>query len=424
MEIIIIGAGIAGLTAAYELGKAGKKVIILEARGRTGGRIHTSRPKGFTQDVEAGAEFIHGNLPFTLQLLKDSGGGAKPIGGSMWKKAKGRLEEQEEFVNDAGSLAEKIKELEQDMPVSEFLQRYFGTPEYEQLREDLRRFVEGYDAADVSRASTLALAGEFMEDEAQYRPKDGYGALIRYLERTCLAQGSEILLNASVGQVIWTPGQVAVELKDGRMFRASQMLITVPLGVLQATDGPDAPISFSPAIDNKIKAAQFLGFGKVIKFVLEFREAFWKNKVKDADLSGFGFIFSDAAVPTWWTQAPQDTCLLTGWLAGPDADKHSGIDSKTLLELALQSLSYIFDQPAVVLQQNLSAWHIADWGADPYALGAYAYATVNGGWAKSELATPEENTLFFAGEGVYYGPENGTVEAAIASAIQAVKLLL
>ncbi|HZG01862.1 MAG TPA: FAD-dependent oxidoreductase, partial [Chitinophagales bacterium] len=72
-DVIVIGAGASGLVAARELTKHGKKVCILEARDRVGGRIHTARINGFTKPIELGAEFIHGELPLTMSLLKEAG---------------------------------------------------------------------------------------------------------------------------------------------------------------------------------------------------------------------------------------------------------------------------------------------------------------------------------------------------------------
>ncbi|MDQ2752949.1 MAG: FAD-dependent oxidoreductase, partial [Bacteroidota bacterium] len=72
-DILIIGAGAAGLMAAKELSQKGKGVTVLEAKPQAGGRISTLHNNGFLQPVEAGAEFIHGNLPVTLQLLKEAG---------------------------------------------------------------------------------------------------------------------------------------------------------------------------------------------------------------------------------------------------------------------------------------------------------------------------------------------------------------
>ncbi|HEX8060924.1 MAG TPA: FAD-dependent oxidoreductase, partial [Cyclobacteriaceae bacterium] len=89
-SIIIIGAGAAGLTAARSLGKTGKQVTVLEARNRVGGRIFTSTDGGFSQPVENGAEFIHGDLPLTQQLAKEAGVKFRDGDGRQWNVESGK----------------------------------------------------------------------------------------------------------------------------------------------------------------------------------------------------------------------------------------------------------------------------------------------------------------------------------------------
>ena len=110
-DVIIIGAGAAGLMAAYTLVKAGKTVTILEARNRLGGRIHTISNPNFSTYVELGAEFIHGDLPVTLHLLQEAGIGLNDVLFEMWQYSKGKLNKSQEFVEGWDTLLEKINQL-------------------------------------------------------------------------------------------------------------------------------------------------------------------------------------------------------------------------------------------------------------------------------------------------------------------------
>src|SRR5205814_6127959 len=83
-HIIVIGAGAAGLMAARELARAGKRVTILEARDRCGGRIHPLPASAFGYPADGGAEFVHGEAPVTRGLLSEAGLSMRTIEGTQW----------------------------------------------------------------------------------------------------------------------------------------------------------------------------------------------------------------------------------------------------------------------------------------------------------------------------------------------------
>src|SRR4051812_28540106 len=99
-KIIIVGAGIAGLTAAFHLSNDGQSATIIEARNRMGGRIHTLHDEIFLMPVEAGAEFIHGDLKETTHLLKEAGIEYYEMEGRMFRIKAGKLHKQESFTED------------------------------------------------------------------------------------------------------------------------------------------------------------------------------------------------------------------------------------------------------------------------------------------------------------------------------------
>src|ERR1700761_9540378 len=107
-DVLIIGAGAAGLMAAYTLSKAGKKVTVLEARNRIGGRIHTLHNESFFRHAELGAEFVHGNLPVTMQLLKEAGIGYTSTGGEFWQYEKGEFSKDRHFIEGWDILMKKL----------------------------------------------------------------------------------------------------------------------------------------------------------------------------------------------------------------------------------------------------------------------------------------------------------------------------
>lgn len=407
-SIVIVGAGAAGLMAACKLSEQGHQVTVVEARDRIGGRIHTLQ-EGFSSPVEAGAEFIHGELPLTQQLLTKAGAAATPMSGRPYQVYNGEISQEEPFDSQWNMLMAALAGLQSDTDIATFLNEHFPREQYEDLHHTVFGFVEGYDAADAHKASAFALRGEWSESEeaTQYHIPGGYVRIIRYLFDEITKAGGKIILSSPVKEVRWATGRATVITTRDLTLEAEKVIVTIPLGVLQHGD-----IRFVPAIKN-LAAVNDIGFGGIVKFLFEFKHAFWEDhaarKMKKA-----GFIFSDAFVPTWWTQLPDKMPLLTGWLGGP---KTSSISHRQedLFEEALKSLAYIFNYPEKNIRDEIRAWHIADWVTDPYSRGAYGYAMVKTPEARVRLSTPIADTIYFAGEALYEGTAMGTVEAALTS---------
>src|SRR5436190_18910576 len=96
-DVIVIGAGAAGLTAAADLSRAGVRVMILEARDRIGGRIHTLRDPSFPMPVELGAEYIHGDSSEAFRLARASRHQLCDLGGEHFHYIGGRLVKLQNF---------------------------------------------------------------------------------------------------------------------------------------------------------------------------------------------------------------------------------------------------------------------------------------------------------------------------------------
>ncbi|RYE22122.1 MAG: FAD-dependent oxidoreductase [Sphingobacteriales bacterium] len=429
-NVLIIGAGAAGLMAAYQLTKAGEKVTILEARNHAGGRVHTLNNEQFFQHAELGAEFIHGDLPVTFQLLKEAGIAYEKVDSEMWQYHNGEFKKDDEFVEGWDLLLEQLNNLQQDMPIANFLEKEFPGDKYGALRDGVLKFVSGYDTADPYKASAFALRKEWgsHDEDAQYRIAGGYAALLQYLINVCKDGGNNMILNTIVQEICWKHGDVKVVTTDNVIYEAQKVIIALPLGVLMADKHSEAAVSFHPGIPQRQEAIGKLGFGAIIKILLEFDEPFWESdtvqKLAGNSLKGIGFLFTDEAIPTWWTQLPQYTGMLTGWLGGPAAYDKREQSPEELLELVLTSLSNVFKIEATELKNKLIAWHIANWTADPFTRGTYAYDTVDSPAARKIVQQPVEGTLFFAGEYLYEGPAMGTVEAAFTSGKQVAQNIL
>lgn len=420
-DVIIIGAGAAGLMAARSLSEANKKICVLEARDRIGGRIHTLQKKGFSKAVEAGGEFVHGKLPLTLKMLKDAGIKYYETEGELWQVKNNALVKRKDFIEHAGELQKKLKKLVTDMSVNAFLHEYFSEKKYAGMKRSLQQYIEGYDAGNINLYSALALKEEWEnEEEEQYRLEGGYGPLLHYLAKACREKGSVIILSTVVKKINWRVDHVEVITMDDKVLFAAKVIVTVPLPML-SNPSREAGISFYPALPVVAEAAGKIGYGGVVKIVMEFTHAFWETGETKAD--NLFFLFSEEVIPTWWSQLPDTTPRLCGWLGGPKADELADIDDETILGKALHSLSSIFGIPVEILQQFITGTHIHNWVADRFSKGAYSYTSVTTSAAKALLRTPIAGTLFFAGEALAKN-SNATVEAAFESGKEVAEMIL
>lgn len=416
-DIIIIGAGASGLMAAKELSHTGRKIIVLEARSRAGGRIHTLHD-GFVQAVESGAEFIHGNLPVTQQLLNKAGIDYTKTSGDMLRKIGGRWQETDEETEGWDELLQKMNELKGDITFMQFLNTYFKDEKYNELRQSALQYAQGFDAADPDEASTFSLRNEWQhEEEDNYHVNGGYQQLIDYLLSACSQNNCHVVFNAAVTQIRWQKNEVNITTQTGETFSTKRVLVTVPVGVLQ-NKNLEAYIQFLPALPQIEEAAGRIGYGNVIKILLQFSSLFWQEQ-KDAL-----FFFSDQKIATWWSQRPSDYPMLTGWVAGKKAAEFEQMNDNEILQNALQSIANIFGKNLEEVKQSLTASHIINWQKDKYAAGAYSYNKIGSEEAKKILNTPIENTIFFGGEALYSGASGGTVEAALANGLDAAKKIM
>jgi monoamine oxidase len=417
-HFLIIGAGAAGLMTARELARAGKRVTILEARDRLGGRIYKLPAEEFGYPAEGGAEFVHGAAPVTRAVMREAGLSLLPRAGTRWSARSGALLPDEASLAHGDRFYEALMEVKADLPIAEFLETHFPGRQYDDLRRSVRRTVEGYDAADPYRFSTLALRDEWTarDDGEHGRIGQGYGALVEYLASECVRQGAAIHRGAAVMALDAVQGRIAARCHDGAVFEADAAILTVPLPLL-------SEIVLPAAARARVADAADIGFGNVVKILLRFARNWWAD-IGGRDLTDLSFLLSNAAVPTWWTQYPADHPVLTGWFAGPKADSVSSLSEAELVEMGLASLGEIFDLPADRIKRHLVHSRAINWGNDPLARGAYSYATPGTREALAVLRKPDSDAIFFSGEALYAGPDMGTVEAALASGQETAQIIL
>lgn len=433
-DVVVIGAGAAGLAAARRLNGAGLHVAILEARGRIGGRVDTRNLVGWPGPIEMGAEFVHGECPALWDVLQAANLRLVAQTTSHVRARDGRLHAVSEFDAVLDILAED--EAGEDVSISEKLARAAreGRLSPEQIRA-AKGYVEGLYASDADRISARSVAlqeqaGAAIHLERAYRPLDGYAKALSFLLAGLTPHRSALFLNTVVREVRWRPGHVEIlaALRQGiarEPITARKVIVTVPVGVLKAAPGEEGALQFSPPLpDWKQSAISALEMGSVFKPVLLLRSPFWSEPGRLAEGVApheVGFVHAwEQVFPTWWTMEPLRIPLLSGWAAGKAAEALQGLSEAEILHHALDSLAVAFGVQRKEIDSLLVDWQLWNWQRDPYARGAYAYALAGRPDAFAALSTPVDGTLFFAGEATH--PEySGTVHGAIESGYRAAR---
>lgn len=422
-DVLVLGAGIAGLAAARTLAEAGLQVTLVEARPRVGGRILTRRVHGHA--IELGAEFVHGNPPDLLQLVREAGLTLRTRTGAHLTSDGTRLHPEADIDRDeAFAPLEHLKSFTgPDLSFTEYLDQQDIRGE---LRSTAISYVEGFNAADSTLASAAALGRQQQVEDssggaAGHHIVGGYDQLPEFLATRLRSLGATLLLDTPVTHIDWQPGRITLHTPAGPL-QAPRAILTLPLGILQSGSVP-----MLPAPTPVLQAISSLCMGPVCRFTLIFRRPFWQHVEPQPDMQHLSFLFSPPsplAPSVWWTTHPEPTPTLTGWVGGPRAVPFLTHPPDTLARNACTSLAHLFQLPPAVVWEQLLSCEIHDWTADPCSRGAYSYVRTGGLAPSHQLATPVQNTLFFAGEHTDLSGNWGTVHGALGSGLRAASQVL
>ncbi len=434
-DTVVVGAGVSGLSAARALAANGQRVVVLEARDRVGGRLHTERLDGRVTDL--GASWIHGIDGGPLHALTRAFGmadaeftvgsyqaGGRPIAYYGPDGARLSGSDAEQFIADAARVEVQLSAVIEALPP--------GASYADAARTAVAQVADA-EGWDPERAARVV---EYLD----HRSEEQYGADSRLLDAhgledeviigdevvfpggydqlaVSLAAGLDVRLEHAAARVA-RAGAAGVEsgvvVETGRgSFSARHAVVTVPIGVLQSQR-----LTFDPPLPEGVAAAvSTFRMNAFEKIFLRFPERFWDEDVYAVRRQG--------KAARWWhswydlTGISGEPTLLT-FAAGECAQEIRGWSDERVVESVMASLREIYGSgiPAPVHAR------ITDWQGDEFARGAYAYMTRGcTGEDHSRIATPVDAVLHLAGEATWED-DPATVNAALCSGHRAAERIL
>lgn len=409
-KVIIIGAGLAGLTAGYELTRAGHEVLILEARNRAGGRVFTVRePFADNLYAECGGEWVESVHDFLLRYIDEFG---LPLYRGSFvdtedeglkfspraRQVHGKLQESVKKVDPFARQNPSLPELDK-LSFYEFLKQ-MGAPQ--DMIEQMQRSVSGLMAINIESISALHILNEYAlpESRGSFRIAGGNDQVPRALA----AQLRErIYYSRPAVKIVQDTGGVQVTFwENGRqqMISGERLIVAAPFTAVRK-------IEFAPALSaEKMKVINTLAYGQILKAPLQFRERFWLKYAGEPRKSlqnSLGSVY-EASGGQAGTRG-----LLVAYIPDKSGMELASIPAEQRLEKVLSKVSEIHSDAPQYFEGGYVKW----WQEDPWAGGTYAY------FRPGEITTVRptiaklEGRIHFAGEHTagWQGYMNGAVES-------------
>lgn len=391
-KVLIIGAGAAGLYAAYILKSKGIDFEIIEAAATHGGRM--GRLDSFADyPIDLGAQWLHGRNSILGDLVKKT-------------NTKITLDDSDEYFWFNGQM---VQELPKD--IIELFSREDNIPDVsfadfaqqENFGDEYNYIVEAIAGDSGASASEISAQWKIKEEEGwvsgdqDFKFQDTFFDLID----TQIANGvkDKITLNTVVSSIDYSNDTIVVTDSNNNTYTADKVIITVPITVLKSND-----IEFIPALPTeKTDAFSKIGMEAGMKVFLKFNTKFYNDNVIGGSTCA---AYADDLVG----KTGSDNVLLA-FVMGKQAEALTSLGSDAAITNALlQELDSMFDGQA---SASFIDSHVQNWTTNPYVRGAYSYSTIGMGNAREIAAQPINDKLFFAGEAMNINGHHQTVHGAV-----------
>jgi polyamine oxidase len=429
-RVVVVGAGIAGMTAANALTRAGVDCLVLEARDRIGGRLRTADLGG--SPVDLGGSWIHmpdGNpMRAFARLAGVPCASADPVpevaGFDHYENRRLTAAESAELLGLyleelPAAVAGLATELGPDASMAAAIEAFVtarvrgGDPGWARRARQLLYGCVEADSAGRAGDQSLRWMWEELEYGGDYfgdAPRGGYRSLV-----DAMASGVDVRLGRAVSEVAAGPDGVRVVTTDGAVEEASHALVAVPLGVLK-----QGRPRFSPGLSADRRAAiARLGFGRFEKVALRFAEPFWRE-------AGFPHLMVFPREPGEWMvwAVGQDAFgggpVLLFFVFHSAAERLAGAGPDAPVRWALGMLAETIGHPCPEPVEVA----VTSWASDPWSGGSYTHIPPEASPADADLlGTPAGGRLLFAGEHTQ-SARLAYADGALTSGIREAKRLL
>jgi lysine-specific histone demethylase 1B len=399
-EVIIIGAGAAGLQAGKTLSKKGIDFLILEASSTYGGRL--GQLDGFADfPLDTGAQWLHGKKSLLKKSLKKS----------KTKVTKDKSKERfwyrnalhKKLPSDLKNIVKRNR-AEPDMSYAEMLDK-------ENLSDDYKYIIEQMAGDQGADASQLSVKWNAIEEEnwnsgnKDYKFRKTYFDFIN--ESIAVKVKSAIKLNTAVKDIDYQADKIELRDTTGKRYTADKVIVTVPITVLQ-----DEDISFSPALPSEKRTAfRKIGMGPGMKVFLKFKEKFYHENI-------YGGAICAAYADETIGKKGEDNILMAFVMGNQAAYLSSLYSDKEITQALLAELDEMYSGQA---SKAFVDAHVIDWTKHPFIKGAYSYSKIGIGNARVIAAQSLEDKVFFAGEAMNLNGHHQTVHGAVETGLMQAK---